>query len=102
MLSKSLSLPDSPALNHSHLQPCNQTSKMVPFDPCEPKITLHHENPNRGRFEKKKPLALPIDLQFLTLQSYSIHLLQENGQISGHHQQVPGGEKTDKQILHKK
>jgi len=27
---------------------------MVPFDPCEPKITLHHENPNRGRFERKK------------------------------------------------
>jgi len=58
--------------------------------------------PTEADLKKKKPLALPIDLQFLTLQSYSIHLLQENGQISGHHQQVPGGEKTDKQILHKK
>ena len=77
---------------------------MVPFDPCEPKIAMHHENPTEANLQQKKtkPLALPIDLQFWTLQSYLIHLLQENGQISGHRQQVPGGAKTDKQILPKK
>jgi hypothetical protein len=25
---------------------------MVPFDPCEPKITLHHENPTKEDLRK--------------------------------------------------
>jgi hypothetical protein len=75
---------------------------MVPFDPCEPKITSNNENPINADLGTATGSFL-IDLQLLTLQSYLIHLLQENGQISGHHQQVPGGKKNDKQmILHKK
>jgi hypothetical protein len=75
---------------------------MVPFDPCEPKITSNNENPINADLGTATGSFL-LDLQLLTLQSYLIHLLQENGQISGHHQQVPGGKKNDKQmILHKK
>jgi len=27
---------------------------MVPFDPCEPKIAMHHENPTEANLQKNK------------------------------------------------